>query len=312
LVGDSVVMTARHVVDRCRSVRVLVKGKKWVYAARWTNWWDGKTPLDVTTLKLSEPLDDVWVFSLRPSQVPLRAYVAALGYPLGEAVSYTNGRVLGRTHDHLIIRILSAQGYSGGPIVDSNGRIVGLINLGIFGRDPGLLTGAYTGDNIIAYDFSSHWGRWRKTLCHNYPLGGIEDCGTKSAPTTPSTSTPPSAPTTTPPTPAPAWAPPTGFTIWTGAGTYAAGTIAYQYAASSCASSSPYARCWGVNVISAYGCREGLFVHVGIYDSNGALIDGGIGEINLMPPNQVAFLHGDTFQAAAATWQVTSLDCFNY
>jgi hypothetical protein len=206
LVGNAVVMTARHVVDRCHAIRVLVKRKKWVYATNWTNWWDGKTPLDVTTLKLDQPLDHVWVFSLRPSQVPLRGYIAALGYPLGEAVSYTNGRVLYRTHDHLLLRVLSAQGYSGGPIVDSAGRIVGLVNRGIFGRDPGFLTGAYTGDNIVAYDFSSHWGRWRRTLCHDYPKGGIENCGARPAPTTPSTPTPP--PSTTPPPPPPPPAPP--------------------------------------------------------------------------------------------------------
>jgi hypothetical protein len=89
--------------------------------------------------------------------------------------------MLGRTHDHLVLRVLGAQGYSGGPIVDNDGRVVGLINSGIFGRDPGFITGAYVGDNIIAYDFSSHWARWRRTLCKGYPKGEVADCGGKTA-----------------------------------------------------------------------------------------------------------------------------------
>jgi hypothetical protein len=52
------------------------------------------------------------------------------------------------------------------------------------------------------------------------------------------------------------WTPPAGFTLWTGAGTYAPGTLAYQYAAASCTPFSQFSRCWGVNVISEYSCRE--------------------------------------------------------
>jgi S1-C subfamily serine protease len=177
LIGNSVVMTAYHVVRGCRAVRVLVKERKWVDMARFIYWKDGGRSLDVATLKLAEPLEDVWAFSLRPGQVPIGAYVAALGHPLGEAVSYTNGRVLRRGGQYLLLRILSAQGYSGGPIVDSYGRVVGIVNIEITGRDPGFITGAYTADNIIAYDLSSRWGGWRRTLCHAYPYGGIQDCG---------------------------------------------------------------------------------------------------------------------------------------
>jgi hypothetical protein len=127
-------------------------------------------------LKLGVPLTDVWVFSLRPSQIPVGAYVAALGHPLGEGVSYTNGRVLFRiAGQHLVLRILGAQGMSGGPIVDGIGRVVAIVNAGV--GDPGVITGARTGDNLIAYDLSSRWGGWRRTLCHAYPYGEIQDCG---------------------------------------------------------------------------------------------------------------------------------------
>jgi hypothetical protein len=51
---------------------------------------------------------------------------------------------------------------------------VAIVNAGA--GDPGLLTGAVTGDNIIAYDISSRWGGWRKALCKSYPSGAIQDC----------------------------------------------------------------------------------------------------------------------------------------
>ena len=73
--------------------------------------------------------------------------------------------------DHLR-RALAAQGYSGGPVVDTYGRVIGLVNEGI--GKAGFLTGANTGDNVIGYDFSSRWGGWRRTLCHAYPSGDID------------------------------------------------------------------------------------------------------------------------------------------
>jgi len=176
LVGTSVVVTAHHVVAGCRAARILVEEKKWVDVAHSTYWRDGGTDLDVSTLKLAERFDDAWIFRLRASQVPVGGHVAALGHPLGAAVSYVNGRVVGRLPgQHLLLRMLGAQGMSGGPIVDGARQVVGLVNAGI--GKPGFLTGDYTGDNVIAYDISSRWGSWRKTLCHAYPRGGIPGCG---------------------------------------------------------------------------------------------------------------------------------------
>jgi hypothetical protein len=86
-----------------------------------------------------------------------------------------NGRVVARRAGRVLLRILGAQGLSGGPIVDPNGAVVALVNAGV--GDPGAITGAVTGDNLICYDLSSRWGGWRKTLCEAYPSGGIDDCG---------------------------------------------------------------------------------------------------------------------------------------
>ena len=311
-VGTKVVMTARHVVNDCRTVRVLIEGGRWISVAHRTHWRDGKAQLDVATLTLMRPVVDVWVFSLRSSQVPLQAKIAALGHPLGEAISETSGRMLARSHDHLILRVLSGQGYSGGPIVDKDGRVVGLINEGLFGRDPGVLTGAYVGDNIIAYDFSSHWGRWRRTLCKGYRNGGVADCGGNARSTPPPVRrTPPPPPRPpAPPKPIP-WVPPPGFTLWTGAGDYTRGTVAYEYEAS-CTPASAYAVCWGVKVVSSTGCRDGLFVKTAAYDDTRAVVDDGIDEIPFAAAGQIVFAQGDTFAETAATYGVTSIDCYDF
>jgi S1-C subfamily serine protease len=174
LLGTSVVMTAHNVVAGCRRVQVLVKSSRWISVTGETTWSDARNDLDVSTLKLAAPARSVWLFSIRPGQIPIGSYVAVLGYPLGEGVSYTNGRVVARLGRVVLLRVLAAQGYSGGPIVDTDGRVVGLVNLGA--GKPGALTGFDTGDNVVGYDLSSRWGAWRRSLCAAYPFGGIDDC----------------------------------------------------------------------------------------------------------------------------------------
>jgi hypothetical protein len=199
LVGASVVMTATHVIKGCQTVRVLVKGKQWITAISSIDWRDRGSQLDVSTLKLARPVADAWQFVFRPSQVPIGAYVAALGHPLGEGTSYTNGRVLARARQLILLRILSAQGMSGGPVVDAFGRVVGVVNRE-FSNEPGFVTGHYTADNLIAYDISSRWAAWKVTLCKTYRHGGIDTCPNQTAPP-PAPPAPP--PSTSPPPPAP-------------------------------------------------------------------------------------------------------------
>jgi S1-C subfamily serine protease len=174
LVGTSVVVTAHHVVAGCRAAQVLVQNREWIPVAASTTWIDAKTKLDVSTLKLSRPVKETWLFAFRPGQAPIGTFIAVLGYPLGQGESYTNGRLVARSGRAILLKVLSAQGYSGGPVVDTYGRVVGLVNAGWL--SAGLFPGEATGDNVIGYDFSSRWGGWRSTMCAAYPNGGIDDC----------------------------------------------------------------------------------------------------------------------------------------
>jgi S1-C subfamily serine protease len=174
LLGTSVVMTAHHVVAGCRQATVLVRNQQWIPATSSIHWFDAKDDLDVTTLKLAKPTSEAWLFSIRPGQAPIGTFIAVVGYPLGQGESYTNGKLLARKGRRILLQVLAAQGYSGGPVVDTYGRVVGLVNIGL--GKAGVLTGANVGDTVIGYDFSSRWGGWRRTLCHAYPSGGIDDC----------------------------------------------------------------------------------------------------------------------------------------
>jgi S1-C subfamily serine protease len=174
LVGTSVVVTAHHVVAGCRRAQVLVQNREWIPVAASTYWFDAKDDLDVSTLKLSRPTHEAWLFAIRPGQAPIGTYIAVLGYPLGQGESYTNGRLLARRGHVMLLKVLGSQGYSGGPVVDTYGRVIGLVNVGI--GSAGFITGLNTGDAVIGYDFSSRWGGWRSTLCRAYPNGGIDDC----------------------------------------------------------------------------------------------------------------------------------------
>lgn len=296
-VGSSVVMTATHVSRDCRSARVLVNGKRWVSVTGSIDWNDRGTGLDVSTLKLAESLDDVWLFSLRTSQIPAGGGVAALGHPLGEGLSYTNGHVLFRIGgQQMVLKILSAQGMSGGPVVDANERVVGVISWGK--GSPGAVTGAYTGDNLVAYDLSSKWGTWRRTLCHTYRFGGIADCPT-SAGSGPSTPTPP-----------PGGWPPLGFKVWTGQGAYTPGTLAWRLVPGECGSDDA-GKCWGVEVVSRIGCASGAFATVDSYNASGQVVDRASAwtKEDHLAPNQVGHAKGHAVPLSAVSYKLVLMEC---
>ncbi len=286
-------------------MKVLVGGH-WSTIKGWTYWRSGRhdaRAADLVTIKLKRPVSG-HVFQIRTWSVPIGANLSALGHPLGNSISLTQGHVVWKGRRSgvpmLAVRLLGAEGGSGSPLVDNKGNVVGVLQLGLGGADA---IGQHTAGLIMGINLPAWWPGARKQLCKAYPHGGIFGCGGAPTPLPDPTSP---APTPTPPT---SWLP-AGFNLWTGAGDYKAGTIGSQ--TGSCSRTyATSAGCWGVNIVSQYGCRDDAFVTVDILDQAGALVDTGIGEISALLPGQVMNAHGDTFATTAASFRVTEIDCFN-
>ena len=337
LIGQSVVMTARHVVDppgrlkqRVCRVKVRVDGH-WVRVIRTTWWYKHSDPsgrgTDLATLKLAQPVSpDDYLFEFRDSSPAVGTNLSMIGYPLGNELSMTQGNLLLKRTEAgvpmLFIRLLGAEGASGSPVVDDVGRLVGVLQLGFGSSD---VLGQRTSGVIAGIDVASWWGSGNaaeRNLCKVYPNGGLPSCGSPTpprpapsspappvAPTPPSSPSPPSTPT--PPPPTSSW-PPTGFTLWTGEGTYEAGTVAYEYAGASCTAGAYAVACWGVYAEARNGCNSGLFVSVDIYDGAGSYVDSGIQEVPVIAPGQSVLLQEDTFAQGAANFAIAKIDCFNF
>jgi hypothetical protein len=59
-------------------------------------------------------------------------------------------------------------------------------------------------------------------------------------------------------------------------------------------------------------CPNNAFVNVNMYDASNTIVDTGIDEIPVLPPNQVALTHGDTFNLSVTTYRISGVDCFNF
>lgn len=136
LIGEQVVMTARHVIGGCRSIRVMWKGrpygtgliKVWHTAGR-----RDEEAADVATLKLSRPAPG-YVFSFARRTPRKGQTVAVAGYPLGGPLSLNQGPLVATLRVQgipvLAVRIAMAKGSSGSPFLDSRGKVVGILQKG--------------------------------------------------------------------------------------------------------------------------------------------------------------------------------------
>lgn len=215
LIGEQLVMTARHVVARCRSVRVVSRNRS--YAAAGIAFWHtagarDEEVADVATLKLSRRAPG-FVFSFAKRTPRLKTTVAVAGYPLGGPLSLNQGRLVATPRVKgvplLAVRIATAKGSSGSPFLDPAGNVVGILQAGVVSGpgEKGLMSpaeGMVWGINLVRW-----WGpSIIRDLCRAYPRGGIPDCPGRStppqpAPTPPPASPPPSAPPPPPPPPPP-------------------------------------------------------------------------------------------------------------
>jgi S1-C subfamily serine protease len=127
--ADGLIVTNRHVVGQPRQVGIAT--------------WDGRSfeadvegiALDADLAILRVPGADLPVARLRTDPIVVGELVAAIGYPGGGPATITTGTVVGRRtstfagEDSLVIVTDAAvrQGNSGGPLVDAEGRVVGVV-----------------------------------------------------------------------------------------------------------------------------------------------------------------------------------------
>jgi hypothetical protein len=329
LVGRGVVMTARHVVDpggtearyACR-VKVRVDGR-WVAAK--VTWWRNAVDstgrgTDLATLRLSRPAKaGDHVFAFRNSSPRVGTKLSAIGYPLAEGLSVTQGTLVHKAQYRkvpmLFMNLLGGSGASGSPIVDNSGNVVGVLQDTVGGGTDAY--GETTSGLTAGIDIASWWGSGRKAearLCQVYPRGGIPGCGTgggTGTTTPPPTTTTTTTTTTTVTPPPPGTWPPAGYALWTGRGEYKPGTVAYQSAPAACTPSPNAKTCWGVLVETDTPCDE-IFVNVDILDANGAKVDSGLAFINSPTPLEPLLAEDDTAVASNVHYRVTEIDCETY
>ena len=204
LVGSKVVMTARHVVDHrgACSIKVRASGR-WIQVKGWTWWTTGRNrgiAEDLATLRLASAAPG-HIFAFRSALPRAGTNLAMVGHPLGNELSLTQGRVLLRRREAgapiLYVRLLGAEGASGSPFVDNNGKVAGILQFGLGSHD---ILGQKTSGVVAGLDLAAWWGtQARKDLCRAYRLGGIPNCGSTQSPS------PPADPVIEPPTIDLAW-----------------------------------------------------------------------------------------------------------
>lgn len=191
LVGETVVMTARHVLTGACTARVFVGGES-IDATRWVFWRSSEKEADIGVIKLAQPSSG-YIFRFRTAPPPAGTNLAMVGHPFGNRVSLNQGKIVRRLKygrvPLIAVRMLGAKGASGSAFVDDQGRVDGILQIGIGGGEAsGLLLGV---------ELSTAWGQGpRHALCRAFPNGGIPGCGTPPPPPPPPPIEPPPPPTT--------------------------------------------------------------------------------------------------------------------
>lgn len=201
-------MTARHVVDpsdgpKPCNVKVRIRGR-WIRVQTW-HWWYNRRPadgrlVDLAVLKLAQRVD-AHLFNIRPAKARLGTNLAMVGHPLGNGVSVTQGRLIARNRYQgvplILVNLLGAEGASGSAFLDNDGNVVGVLQMGLGGRDA---FGQRTSGAVVGIDLNAWWGNGKRNLCRAYPDGGIPMCATKKPTPTSPAPEPTPAPPATPPT----------------------------------------------------------------------------------------------------------------
>lgn len=183
LIGRSVVMTAEHGLYvgpsqvACK-VRVRLDGR-WYGVSEMRLWSDpGRTDrrgIDVATLMLSRPARG-HVFRFASQSPQLGGFVAAIGYPLGLPISFSQGVIKKKVKQYgvpaLAAEIAIEGGNSGGPIVDAAGQVVTVVSRGI-------VTTANGASLNGGVDLPSWWHSVVRDLCRTYRESGVPGCAAR-------------------------------------------------------------------------------------------------------------------------------------
>ncbi len=147
ILPGGIVVTNRHVVDQPREVTL--------------NTWDGRSfdaqvsgvavDTDLAILRLSDA-SGLPVAELRTTEAERGEQIIAVGYPgggpsvvsPGSVLGYVPGELLGEATEVLRIDASIKQGNSGGPVLDQQGRVIGVVFALELERGTGLAVPATT------------------------------------------------------------------------------------------------------------------------------------------------------------------------
>lgn len=182
LVGTRVVMTARPVLHGACTAKVLADGT-WHRARSWRSWYRssrrGVDAAAVATIRLRDTATG-HVFGIRSRSAAVGTSVSALERGPGSNVTLLPGRVTGKGRldgmPTLAFRPGGGGAARGSAVVDGNANLVGIVQTGR--RRSGA-----TARSIVAVDLPSWWSTAQRSLCAQYPAGGIPGCG--GTPTSP-------------------------------------------------------------------------------------------------------------------------------
>jgi S1-C subfamily serine protease len=240
LVGPQTIVTALHVLrggsgPPCTRVTASQQGTTRV--VRLTNW-DSYPTDDLAVAHLASPLSGFF-FSIAGSTPSAGDAAIALGYSLGNPLSLNQGSDEGlisyRGVPTLEFDLLSAGGASGGPILNSAGDVIGLVQ-----RAETSLHVGYTLSvdlpNIASRLCGAVASTSPNTLCHTAPPGLLPAINStaKAAPTV-------------------AW-PPKGYTRMSN-------SIYYKWTSSGACTTGSNG-CWQVDVVDRFACPAGVVVIV--------------------------------------------------
>jgi S1-C subfamily serine protease len=189
LVGSQVVVTANHAIGSSsayRACRVQVRlGGRWYETSYAKAWYDRASAIrhvDLATLKLRRPAPG-HVFTVARSLPARGSTIATIGHPRALPLSLHQG-ILRRARlsagvPTLVMRIVAVGGQSGGPIVDRNGDVIGVLQRPAYpGEGPVDGMSFAAGLDLVRWFGASA----ANDLCRAYPRGGIPDCRPGPAP----------------------------------------------------------------------------------------------------------------------------------